>query len=217
MEQIAEGIWRWTARHPEYPAPQPFDGPDVACFAVRNAGETVLVDPLVAEGREPELDAVVNGRVRIVVTVPYHVRSSEALAERYDATIHGNQACVSRLRSTRRFEPHAPGAELPGGILALRIGSPLRQETPYYLPDTRSLAIGDTAVTADGELRVWLSPLDTEKRRRWYEQRFRPTLEAMLVHDIQRVLVTHGRPVLRSGGAALARALDAPPWHRGAS
>jgi hypothetical protein len=145
------------------------------------------------------------------------VRSSEALAERYDATIHGNQACVSRLRSTARFEPHAQGAELPGRILALRIGKPQRQETPYYLPDTRSLAFGDAAVTADGELRIWLDPIRDDRRRRWYEERFRPTFEAMLAHDIQRVLVTHGTPVLHGGRDALARALDAPPWSRAAS
>src|SRR5579862_8062381 len=137
MRRVSDGIWRWTARHPEWPAPRALDGPDVASFAARNAGEAVLVDPLVPEGSEAELDALVDGRVRIVVTIPYHVRSSEALAERYDATIHGNPACSKRLRSTARFEPHEPGAELPGGILALPVGKPLRQETPYYLPDTR--------------------------------------------------------------------------------
>ena len=50
-----------------------------------------------------------------------------------------------------------------------------------------------------GELRVWDEPLDSERRRRWYEDRYLPTLEALLDHDVERVLVTHGEPVLQGG------------------
>ena len=65
----------------------------------------------------------------------------------------------------------------------------------------------------DGELRVWES-LDSERRRSWYEQRFLPTLEALTRLDVERVLVTHGDPVLRDGARELASSLTRPPWSR---
>ena len=56
----------------------------------------------------------------------------------------------------------------------------------------------------------------TGERTRWYRERFVPTLEPLRSIDLERILVTHGEPVLRDGSAALERALHAPPWyHRG--
>ena len=48
----------------------------------------------------------------------------------------------------------------------------------------------------------------------WYEQHFLPTLEALTRLDVERVLVTHGEPVLRDGARALAATLARPPWSR---
>jgi molybdenum cofactor biosynthesis enzyme MoaA len=53
-----------------------------------------------------------------------------------------------------------------------------------------------------------------ERRRTWYEQRFLPTLDALTGLDVERVLVTHGEPVLRDGAQALAASLARPPWSR---
>ena len=55
-----------------------------------------------------------------------------------------------------------------------------------------------------------------DKRMRWYRERFVPTLDALLDLAVERVLVTHGEPVLDDGAAALRGALAAEPWyHRG--
>ena len=43
-EQIDRGIWRWTARHPEW-HPAGF-GDEVACFALETDTELLLIDPL---------------------------------------------------------------------------------------------------------------------------------------------------------------------------
>jgi hypothetical protein len=63
--------------------------------------------------------------------------------------------------------------------------------TAYALRD--ALAFGDTVLEIDGELRVWPRQRNGERRRTWYEQRFRPTLDALTRLDVERVLVTHGR------------------------
>ncbi len=46
------------------------------------------------------------------------------------------------------------------------------------------------------------------------EQRFLPTLDALTRLDVERVLVTHGEPVLRDGARELAASLTRPPWRR---
>ena len=61
---------------------------------------------------------------------------------------------------------------------------------------------------------MWhFDPVD-DARTRWYRERFVPTLAAAARADAERILVTHGEPVLSDGSAALEAALEAPPWYR---
>src|SRR5215212_4190904 len=99
MRKLTSGLWRWTARHPEW-HPREF-GADVACFAAQAGDATLLIDPLLPPEPQPVLDAVdgmLGDRLAILITIPYHVRSSEELWERYrkdaETTIHGHPACA---------------------------------------------------------------------------------------------------------------------------
>jgi glyoxylase-like metal-dependent hydrolase (beta-lactamase superfamily II) len=210
LQELADGLWRWTARHPEWHPGQ--WGSEVASFAVDAGDVLLLIDPLV--DAEDQLDAIMSDKpVAILITIPYHVRSAEALSERYDATIHGHKAVTDRLTSTKRFRDI--GAELPGGARAYTIGKPRRYETPLHLPSHKALATGDALVTTlAGDLRIWhwREPVD-EKRRRWYRDTFNPTLQPLLDLELDRILVTHGPPILSYGSAALQAAVDAEPWY----
>lgn len=216
IESLGEGLWRWTARHPEWHPSTEF-GAEVACWALSHEGGTVLVDPLTPEDDDElyaELDALVEGANTIVVTIPYHVRSAEPLAERYGATVHGHADVARRFASDDvRFEAIEPGEPFAGGLSGHRVGSPPRKELPLYVPDRRALAFGDAIVGVDGELRVWLQRPITGSREEWYRDRLLPTLEPLLELDVEQVLTTHGAPVLSGGGAALRDALAAPPWY----
>ena len=44
MEQLCEGLWHWTARHPEW-HPRTEFGAEVGAYALREGGDTVLIDP----------------------------------------------------------------------------------------------------------------------------------------------------------------------------
>ena len=44
MQKLTDGLWRWTARHPEW-HPGEF-GAEVACFAAQAGDTTLLIDPL---------------------------------------------------------------------------------------------------------------------------------------------------------------------------
>jgi hypothetical protein len=221
-DELAPGLWRWTARHPEW---HPGDfGSEVASFAAQAgdaAGTLLLVDPLLPQ--EPGdvlalLDRLVTGRVAILVTIPYHVRSSEELWRRYgeraEVTIHGHPACAKRLDAARSaFAVLEPDADGPAGVRAFAIGRPRRYEQPLLLPSHRALAFGDAVVAVGGRLRMWAAERVDERRAAWYRDRFAPTLRPLLDLGAERVLVTHGEPVLTGGSAALAAGLRAPPWY----
>ncbi|MFL5902689.1 MAG: hypothetical protein ACJ76Q_02595 [Solirubrobacteraceae bacterium] len=83
---------------------------------------------------------------------------------------------------------------------------------PLHLPSHRTLAFGDAVVETGGELRVWAQGRFDEKRHRYYRERFNPTLEPLVELGAERVLVTHGEPVLSDGAVELRRALEREPW-----
>jgi hypothetical protein len=209
--QLADGLWRWTARHPDW-HPGTF-GREVASFALRGGGTLLLVDPLVTDdgGRSvlDLLDELATGTVAILVTIPYHARSAEALAERYDATVHGHPATAKRFADASRLTE----APAPAGVTAHAIGRPRRYERPVHLPSHRALAFGDAIVEVEGELRMWCQQPADERRVAWYREVFAPTLRPLLELDVDRVLVTHGEPILHGGRAALEAALERPPWY----
>ena len=209
-QELAPGLWRWTARHPEW-HPGEF-GREVSAYALRAGGETLLIDPIVPEPMREALDRLVTEPVAIVVTIPYHARDAEPLAARYAATIHGHPATAKRFGDARAFRPVAPGEPLPGGAQAFAIGRPRRYEQPLWLPSHRALAFGDAVVEAGGALRLWAQSVPSERRRRFLRERLAPTLQPLADLDPERVLVTHGRPVLSGGRAALEAALTGEPF-----
>lgn len=218
MEQLTDGLWRWTARHPEW-HPGEF-GAEVVSFAVQAGGDTLLIDPLLPPEPEPVLKAIehtLGDRLAILITIPYHVRSAEELWNRFrkdaETTIHGHPAAAKRLEDRSAFRELAPGQELPGGASAHHIGKPRRYEMPLHLPSHGALAFGDAVVEVDGRLVVWSDRRIDDDVERFYRERFNPTLEPLLQLDFERVLVTHGEPLLEGGKKALRDALAAKPWY----
>jgi glyoxylase-like metal-dependent hydrolase (beta-lactamase superfamily II) len=219
--QLARGLWRWTARHPEW-HPGEF-GSEVASFALQAGDQTILVDPLLPPEPEAVLDLIeqqLADRLAILVTIPYHVRSSEHIRDRFrkqvETMIWGHAACRKRLSRAAGFRASAPGDRLPGGAVPFQIGKPRRFETPLLLPSHRALAFGDAVVEVDGTLRVWSDRKVDDGVVGFYRERFNPTLKPLLELDFDRVLVTHGQPILEDGKAALRAAVRRKPWyHRG--
>ena len=221
MDKLTEGLWRWTARHPEW-HPGEF-GAEVASFAAQAGDTTLLIDPLLPPDPSSVLaviDETLSKRLAILITIPYHVRSAEELWSRYkqsaETTIHGHAACAKRLKDRSAFHEIDPGVTLPGGVTAHTIGKPRRYETPLHLPSHGALVFGDAVAESGGRLVVWSAEKIDAKVERFYRERFNPTLEPLLELDFDAVLATHGQPLMSGGKRALRKALDAKPWyHRG--
>jgi hypothetical protein len=194
VEELAPDLWRWTAIHPgaeDDPTPgSPADWPaEVGSVAYAADDTLVLIDPLVPNELWPQLDELARGRKAIVLTtLGFHRRSRDEVAKRYDAS-------TSRARRN-----------LPSNVIPI----PLRGagETMFWLPDVRTLVPGDRLLgDEDGGVRVcpdsWLRYLESGLTG----AHLRVILQPLLDLPIERVLTSHGEPVLAGGREALARAL----------
>jgi glyoxylase-like metal-dependent hydrolase (beta-lactamase superfamily II) len=216
LHMVDEGLWHWERRHPEW-HPDDF-GAVVGSYLVHTRGVSLLIDPLVDGEDDPvacELDALAQDPVRILISIPYHARSAEFFWRRYadrGALIMGHPLVAKRLSDLSGFRPLSGGEDIEGVARVHRIGRPVRAEMPIEIPSLKALVFGDAIVQYEGALHLWDDPIGSDNRRKWYEERFLPTMRALERLDVERILVTHGRPVLSGGAVALKEALDRGPW-----
>jgi hypothetical protein len=199
MRQIRPGLWRWTAPHPGWRPGAPKDSPgdwppEVGSVLCETPDATVLIDPLLPADSDRVLRALDEHvrrrgrRVAVLTTIGFHRRSRDRLAERYGAT-------TSRARKN-----------LPAGVEAFPIRG--AGETIFWLAEHRALVPGDRILGAAGGLRLcpesWLGYLPSAITT----PQLAGALRSLLDLPIERVLVSHGEPVLNGGQAALAEALS---------
>ncbi len=212
------GLWRWARRHPDW---HPGDfGAAVASFMASAGGETALVDPILEDADDPAWELITadaGDAIRVFVTIPYHVRSAEAIRDRLGGdvpvTIHGHPSVAKRLASARGFKPFNAGDELPAGVSAHPIGRPRRYETPLLLSSHDALVFGDAVVGTDEGPKIWAQERIDERVLRFNRERFGPSLEPLLELEFDRLLMTHGPSLLSGGKAGLREALDSRPWY----
>ena len=154
LEQIAPQLWWWTASHPDW-GPEDFeDGRgwerDVSCYALVEDGAFVLFDPLVPKGEEEEFwgavdrDVEHHGPPAILLTVFWHARSSQQIADRYEGTtVWAHEPSAGEVRQrvevTNTF---AHGDRLTGGVEALALHH--MDEAAFWLPGHSALVFGDS-------------------------------------------------------------------------
>jgi hypothetical protein len=190
MTEVAPGLRRWTARHEEWQE-------DVGCLAVDTDDGLVLIDPL-----DPPRE--LGPPKHVLVTVFFHARSTKA------QHVWAHQSMVRRLanRGVEVSDAFTADEPLPGGIRAFETAR--SGEVVYWLPKQKAVAVGDVLLGAGAK------PRDTGASLRLCPERWlgkathddlRKSLAPLLELPVSRVLVSHGKPVLRGGGRALATAL----------
>jgi glyoxylase-like metal-dependent hydrolase (beta-lactamase superfamily II) len=202
---VAPGLWRWTGYHEEWKE-------DVGCLYLEAPDAIVLIDPLVppeAAGRFLEaLDRDVERTglpVHVLVTIFWHSRSAGELARRYGGGLWAptrGRAAIAR-RTGDVTETFRPGDVLPGGIEAYPSGR--GTEVVFWLPRHRAIVAGDVLLgDLEGGLRLcpesWLP-------RGVRHDAVRAALQPLLELPVERVLVSHGVPILTGGREALRGAV----------
>lgn len=185
MDEIAPGLWRWTGLHPGW-TPDAEWPQEVGCVYFEAPEAVVLIDPLIPpEDRERFLEALdrdverAGNRVVVLLTTDSHARSRDELVERYGA-----------------------GETAPAGVETRE--TTWYGERLYWLPAHRAVVAGDVLLD-DGKGGVRLADEWLGADR----DAVRTALLPLLPLGVERVLVTHGQPVLTGGGKALERALAA--------
>jgi hypothetical protein len=194
--EIAPGLLRWTAPHPDWRPQATHAGAEdwdrhVGSVLYELPDAVALIDPLIPTEDRAEflrwLDArIANRPVSVLTTIRWHRRDREELAERYART------------TSRAWNTIPPGVE----------PRPLRGagETMFWLPGVAALVPGDRLIGAPrGGLQVcpeaWLDEVHVNRSG------LAELLRSLVELPIERVLVSHGEPVLRGGRVALVRAI----------
>lgn len=188
--RVADGLWRWTAVHPrwEHLPDHERESPEVGCVYYEAEDATVLIDPLVPTGEEdaffPYLDTDVERRglpVVILLTAEWHRRSADELAARYGARI---------------------GGALPTGVEEIPIEGADERQVAYFIRPHAALVVCEIfSVDVDGELRVGASPALERP------DELEASLDRLMELPVERLLVSHGEPILADAKARMAEAL----------
>ena len=194
--EIVPGLLRWTAPNPDWnaqatPGSSGDWGQNVGSVLYEMADVVAFIDPLLpGEDRAGFLhwldERIATRPVTVLTTIRWHRRDREELAARYRST-------TSRAWNA-----------IPPGIKPL----PLRGagEMLFWLPEVAALVPGDRLIgAADGRLQLcpesWLD--DVRVDRPGLAELLRPIVEL----PVERVLVSHGEPVLCGARAALVGAI----------
>ncbi|HUH81220.1 MAG TPA: hypothetical protein VLZ06_07825 [Solirubrobacteraceae bacterium] len=198
--EIVPGLYRWEAASPHW-TPES-DWPQMVGSVLYELHEgAVLIDPQIPgedrEGFLAWLDDLLEGRqVGILTTIRWHRRDRDELARRY-VPGHGE-------------DPYgAPGSrpwnEIPRDVSPRWLKG--AGEIVFWLPGAATLVPGDSLVgEGGGRLRVcpesWLEDVSVDRRG------LAALLAALLELPCERILVSHGEPVLQEGRRALAQAVE---------
>jgi glyoxylase-like metal-dependent hydrolase (beta-lactamase superfamily II) len=213
VQELKPGLWRWTARHPDWtPEEGGPDGwePEIGCVYYEAADAVVLIDPLVPDDAVERfwraLDRDLKGKpLAILITVFWHARSAQQIAERYGARVWINPRELTRTLErlpAELLEQFELGDPLPGGVEAY--DADRKNEVVFWIPQHRALVAGDVLLgTQEGGVRMcpesWLGGEARET--------VRATLMRLLDLPVELILLAHGEPVVENAHAALQRAL----------
>jgi hypothetical protein len=192
MDEIAEGLFHWTARH---------DGIGADVHSHFHAPSGTLFDPMEpAEGlgwfertgRRPE---------RIVMSNRHHWRHISRYVDAFSIPVHCHEAGLHALPDW--VEGFAFGDELAPGVSALEVGVLTPEETALHIGGV-ALLFADCLIRGrHGELGFVPDHLlgdDPDTIRHGLLARFRALAETT---DFDVLLMAHGAPVISGGRAAL--------------
>jgi hypothetical protein len=191
MEEIAPGVWHWTALR------EPI-GNDVSSYYL--AEERVAIDPMLPP-EQPEWFRPEHA----ILTCRHHDRDAWQLG----CTVWVVAQGAHELAGRGEFRTYEWGDELPGGALAYEVGSLSPDETAIHLPGHRALAVGDGVVRWEDDGPLGFVPDrfmgDPERDKAGLRAAYRRLLEL----DFDLLLLGHGHPAVGDAKAQLRAFLEA--------
>jgi glyoxylase-like metal-dependent hydrolase (beta-lactamase superfamily II) len=197
VQEIAPGLWHWTARHPHI---------GVAVSSYYLAPERVLIDPMVP-GSGMEWLEEQGPPAHVLLSNRHHDRDSWRIHEAFGTTIHCVRNGVYELKGRGPVEPFDFGDELPGRVTAHEIDAICPDECALYIPEHKALVCADGVVHYGDELgfvpEQYMDDVEATKSR------LREAYRGVLDLDFDLLLPAHGKPLVGNAKDALRRFAEA--------
>ena len=197
MERIEEGLWHWTATHPNH-------GQRVSSHAFE--GARALIDPLLEDG-SGALDELPFEPSLIVLSCRHHRRSALDLAERLGCDVLVPEDGLHEFDDDAKVRGFDDGELLGDGLLAIDVDALSADESALHLDaGPGALLLADTVIREgfDGDLAFVPDELlgdDPEAVKR--DIRAQLARIGREAPPFDHLLFAHGAPLLGEGRAAL--------------
>jgi hypothetical protein len=188
MEEITDGLWHWTARHPKIHM-------EVSSYFVPEHG--LLLDPLVPPEGLARLEELGPPR-EILLTNRHHWRDCDKLIERFGCTARAPRVGMHEFTDGRPVEPYDFGDLLVGGAVTVHeVGAICPDESALHIPSVSALAVADGVIHYGGLRFVPDDLMDDPEDTRVALKEAYAGLAADL--EFENLLTAHGVPIV--GGA----------------
>lgn len=201
MKEILPGVFHWKTFHEGIQA-------YVHSYYINATDPPVLVDPRVpAQGIG--WFAAHGAPEHAYLTNRHHYRHSTRFAEHYGVKVWCHQAGLHEFTHGEKVASFTHGRELPGGVLALKVGVLCPEETAFYLPlNGGFMCIGDAIVRERGKLGFVPDEYmgeDPAGVKRGLKKIF---LKHIAEREFDHLLFAHGAPWVGGGKEGLRKFLE---------
>jgi len=191
VDEVLDGIYRWTAKHPNI-------GFEVGCHFV--AGSGTAIDPLLPEEGIEWFDE--HRPQRIVLTTRHHLRHAPELAERFGCPILCHESGLYEFEEGPAVEGFAFGDRLAEDVVALEMDSISPDDTTLLIEaGGGALLFADAVIDYGGLGFVPDNFIGDDPEG--VKAKVRTRCAALLDQDFAHLLFAHGEPLLGDGPEAL--------------
>lgn len=201
MKEILPGMFHWKTFHKGIQA-------FVHSYYINATDPAVLIDPRIpAQGIE--WFAAHGAPQHVYLTNRHHYRHSGRFVARYGVRVWCHKDGLHEFTQGEKVRGFNHGRELPGGILALKVGALCPEETALYLPlNGGLLSIGDAIVRNRGKLSFVPDEYmgnNPKSVKRGLRKAF---LEHLREREFDHLLFAHGAPWIGGAQDALRQFLE---------
>jgi len=191
MNEILPGIFHWITFHEGI-------GDYVHSYYFTSTNPSVLIDPRIPEEGIGWFESHEPPR-HIYLTNRHHYRHSSLFADSFGTKVWCHKDGLHEFIKGEEVYPFNHGDELPGGILALKVGVLCPEETALYIPLSGGIiSIGDAIIRYGDELGFVPDYLIGENPES-VKRGLRSVFLGFLKRDFDHILYAHGKPWI--GGA----------------
>ena len=199
MEEIVEGVFHWTAVHPN-------TGSEAGCHFV--AGSGTAIDPLLPDEGVEWFDG--RGVERIVLSTRHHLRHAPAIAARFDCPILCHESGLYEFEDGPAVEGFAFGDRLAGDVVALEMDSISPDDTVLRIEQSGGALLFADSVVNRGSLGFVSDELIGEDPEA-VKAKVRERCRALLDERFEHLLFAHGDPLVGGGRPALQAFVNGRP------